>query len=392
MKILFVSLFLPQEKAYHAGGRYVFELIRRLSQRHEIHLATRLEDREIPSLELLRPFCKEIHPYTYASIEKRNLFDLFKLVFNYLGFSRYADRLVRDGNFDLVQVEWVETAIMIKRRKTPMVLDAHDVITKPVERAMKAGAGFGKAKGYLKYLLIRYFETHIIRKFSPVFTRSEYDKAYILSMKPDLDVKVIPHPAGLDITDRSMPREKNSILFFASYKYRRLNVDAALYFYREVFPLIRKAVPDARFIIAGYGPPEELTSIPSKDPGVTVTGFVDDMDELYKRASVFVAPILVGGGIIVKILDAMASGTPVVTTSYGNEGIGAKPGTDLLIADDPQTFAGCVLKFLADREYADKTAGCGRSFVKRNFGVDVVMEKIEKSYESLLKRHLRSNA
>src|SRR5208283_3084824 len=128
----------------------------------------------------------------------------------------------------------------------------------------------------------------------------------------------------------------------------KVNVDAALYFYQKVFPLIRRRVSDAKFVIAGYGPPEELTALQKNDPGVLVTGFVDDIDECYKKAAVFVAPILLGGGIIVKILDALAAGTPVVTTSYGNEGIGAVPGRDLLVADDAEGFAAAVLRILRD--------------------------------------------
>ena len=134
MKILFVSLFLPQEKAYHAGGRYVFEVIKNLSKKHDIFLATRLEEGELPLLGSLKSICKEIYPYSYRTKSRRGFFDIAGLVFNYIGFSHYADGLARRGDFDLVQVEWVEAAIMMRKRKTPMVLDAHDVITKPAER------------------------------------------------------------------------------------------------------------------------------------------------------------------------------------------------------------------------------------------------------------------
>jgi polysaccharide biosynthesis protein PslH len=335
VKILYVSLFLPQEQSYHAGGRYVFEIIRNLSKKHEIHLVTRLEESELPRLELLKPFCKELYPYTYRTAGKRGLVDIARLVFNYIGFSSYADRLARNGSFDLVMVEWVEAALMMKKLKIPMVLDAHDVVTKPAERLMKQSTGVRRPVMYLRYVAVRTLERRIVKKFDTVLTLSAFDRDYLLSMKPGLDIQVVPIPAGLDITGREFRKEENTILFLASYKYRRVNVDAALYFYREVFPLVRKSIPDAKFIVAGYGPPEEIASLPERDASVAVPGFVEDIDECYKKAAVFVAPILLGGGIIVKILDAMAAGTPVVTTSYGNEGIGATPGRDLLVADDP---------------------------------------------------------
>jgi glycosyltransferase involved in cell wall biosynthesis len=386
LKILFVSLFLPQQQAKHAGGRYVFELLNGLAKRHEIHLATRLEDGEMPCLEKLTPLCKAIFPYTYREVEQRNFFDNLRLVMNYIGFSRYADRLIRKGGYDLIQVEWVETALLIGKSKTPMVLDAHDVITKPAERRMRQGRGLVRLAAWPRYVLTRAVELRIMRRFAAIFTLSEYDRSYLLKMAPELGRKTItvPIPAGLDISDRSCEVEKNSLLFLASYKHRRVNVEAALWFYNQVFPLVRARIPDAKFIIAGYGPPEELTSLAAKDPQVRVTGFVDDIDRLYKQAAVFVAPILTGGGIIVKILDALAAGKPVVTTSYGNEGVAAEPGRDLLTADDPETFAAHVVRFLADPRFAGEVAGKGRAFVMENYGLEVVIGRIEEAYRMVV--------
>jgi len=393
MKILSISLFLPQKKAYHAGGRYVFEIIKNLSKKHEIYLATRLEENEFPALEELKPVCKEIYPYTYKTKDKRNFFDIAKLIINYAGFSRFANRIAHNGDFDIIQVEWVEAALMMKKSKTPMVLDAHDVITKPAERSAKKRRGIGKAPGYLRYRLVRALEIRIARRFDMVFTRSENDREYMLSMAPGLKVGVIPHPAGLDITEKKVEREKNTILFLASYKYRKMNVDGALYFYRNVFPLIRMRVPDAKFVIAGYGPPEELTSIQRDDPGVLVPGYVDDIDECYKKAAVFVAPIMIGGGVIVKILDAMAAGTPVVATSYGNEGIRAVPGRDLLVADDPRGFSDAVLRVLSEKGLAETLSRNGREFVRIHFSLDAVMSRIEAAYQVLkaVKRERQKN-
>ncbi|MBK5274150.1 MAG: glycosyltransferase [Desulfuromonadales bacterium] len=385
MKILFVSLFLPQEKAYHAGGRYVFELLRQLSQRHEIHLATRLQDNEYSGLEELRPFCREIYPYSYPAREKRGLLDKIRLAGNYIGFSRFADRLIRDGVFDLVQVEWVETALCIRRGRIPMVLDAHDVISKPAGRAMNQKTGLGRIIARLRCLLVRSVEKKIMGRFTTIFTMSEYDRNYLHGMLPGVDARTVPIPAGLDIGDRSFEREANTLLFLASYRYRPVNVAAALWFCREVLPLVRQEVPDARFIIAGYGPPVELTAL-AADPLIEVPGFVDDLEACYKGAAVFVAPILQGGGIIVKILDALAAGTPVVTTTFGNEGIGGTPGRDLLVADDPQAFAAAVIAILRDPGLAERLTENGRAFVAEHYGLDAVLAKIETIYGELVRK------
>ncbi len=361
----------------------MYETIKELSGRHEIHLATRLDEGELSLLSNLRPFCKAIYPYTYRTKEDRGAVDVIRLFLNYVGFSRYSNRLARTGNFDIIQVEWTEAAIMMQRMETPMVLDAHDVITKPAERRMKNVRGLGRIFYFLRYMAIRNMELRVVKKFDMVFALSDYDRRYLEKLHPDLRIKTVSVPAGLDITERKFEKEKNTILFLASYKYRRVNVDAALFFYRSVFPLVRKEVPDAKFIAAGYGPPEELIAIQEGDPNVVVPGFVEDIDECYKKAAVFTAPILVGGGIIVKILDAMAAGAPVVTTSYGNEGVGAVPGRDLLVADSPAELAAAVVRLLKEPEFASEIGANGRAFVEEHYSRESVMGKREAAYEEL---------
>ncbi len=387
MKILLVSLFLPQKQAKHAGGRYVFELLSRLAERHEVHLATRLEEEELPSLELLRQYCKEIHPYTYRTVANRGPIDNLKLIANYLGFSRYADNLIQNGEFDMVQVEWVETALLIGRGRgpgrTPMVLDAHDVITKPAERRALNASGPAKWIAGLRYRLVKAVERTVMKRFDAILTVSEYDRDYLLKMAPGLPVRTVPIPAGLDITERRYAPRAHTILFVASFKYRRVNVEAALHFYHQIFPRVRARVPEARFVIAGYGPPDELTALAAADEAVEVTGFVDDLDRCYKEAAVFVAPILTGGGIIVKILDALAAGRPVVTTTYGNEGIGAEPGRDLLVADAPEPFADAVVGLLTDPARALELGERGREFVRTHYSLGAVMGRIESCYAEI---------
>lgn len=376
MKILLISLFLPHPKAPHAGGRYVFELLRHLAARHEVDLFTRHETGESVLLDDLRPFCRTIHPYPYSTTGRRGLVDKLALAGNYLGFSRAADRLIAAGGHDIVLVEWVESAVLIGRHRTPMLLDAHDVITKPAERSFRQSTGLRKALSWLSYCVTLNVERMTARRFDTVLARSEFDKQYLQSCIPGVKCSVVPHPAGLDLTNAPAMRKEGTILFIASYKHRPVNVQAALWFYQQVFPLVRKMVPGVRFVVAGYGPPPELTAL-AADKQVEVTGFVDDLDRCYKESAVFVAPILTGGGIIVKVLDALASGTPTVSTTFGNEGILAVPGRDLLVADNPSDFAGAVIRLLLDREYAEQLGRQGREFVAARFGRDAVMASLD---------------
>lgn len=383
MKILFVSLFLPQQKAYHAGGRYVNELIRRLSERHEIHLATRLEKGEEDSLSELAAYCSRIHPFSYPRLPKRGFCASLRLIANYLAFSHFANSLIKRGGYDLIQVEWVETALLIRRGSLPMVLDAHDVITKPARRSFERSSGFGRLLQWLRWRFVRFLELSIMSRFDRIFTMSDFDRCYLLDLRPGLPVTTVPIPAGMDLKPTSYPRVPARLLFLASYKYRPGNVQAALWFHSEVLPLVRREIPEAEFVVAGFGPPSQLLELGERDLRTRITGFVDDTDELYKSASVFVAPILTGGGIIVKVLDALAAGTPVVTTSFGNEGIGATAGTDLMVADTPEAFAAAVVGLLRDASAAERMGASGSAFVARNFSIAAVLERIESAYREV---------
>ncbi len=147
-----------------------------------------------------------------------------------------------------------------------MALTAHDVLTKPAERRMRSGRGLRRLLNSLIFAIVRTLELRIMKRFDTVFTLSEFDKQYLLAMDTGVKAGVMPYPAGLDITERTFERQKNTILFLASYKYLRRNVEAALYFYNEVFPHVRKVIPDARFIAAGYGPPAGPDGAAGKGP------------------------------------------------------------------------------------------------------------------------------
>ncbi|HEY5975560.1 MAG TPA: glycosyltransferase, partial [Geobacteraceae bacterium] len=207
MKILLVSLFLPHPRAPHAGGRYVYELLHHLSQRHEVDLVTRHEAGEEPLLADLLPLCHTIHPYPYRTSAERGIFDTLGLIANYLGFSRFADRLSRQGGYDLVQVEWVETALCIRRHGAPLVLDAHDVLSKPAARAVDQGQGIGRLAARVKLALVRRLELAIMGRCDRVITLSDFDREYLRRLWPAAPVTTIPIPAGLDLTDRSYERQ-----------------------------------------------------------------------------------------------------------------------------------------------------------------------------------------
>lgn len=382
MKILFVSPHLPAPKTYQAGERLLFEIIKWLSERHEIHLVVRLYERQQKDVGAVKAYCKSVVPVFYKRPERRDVFTIPRVVLSYYRLCKRANEIAGKEHFDGIHAEWTETGLFLRKRGR-MVITAYDVLTKPMERRYRDSKGMRRFVNFILYRFTKRLEYYIYKKFDIVFVLSGYDKGYLLSIEPSLNVSLLTYPAGLDISDKRFEQEENSILFVGAMD-RGPNVEAVIYFWNKILPLIRERVPEVKLYIVGSRPPPEILELVNKDKNTTVTGFVEEVGPYYKRATVFVAPLLTGGGIIVKILDAMASGTPVVTTSIGNEGIGATPGEHLLIGDGPGDFAIKVIRLIEDRELRASLSQAAQGFVKEHYGPQSWKRQIEAMYGSRL--------
>jgi glycosyltransferase involved in cell wall biosynthesis len=376
MKILMISPHLPGPKTYQAGERLVFELLKLLSEKHEVHLAVRVQEGE--DLGPIEALCKKVHPVFYTRPRQRGLFGLLQVVYSYYRLCRRANALAKKEAFDVIHAEWTETGLFL-RKQGVMVIQAHDVLTKPMERRYRNAQGIARGVRGILYVLTRMLERRVYAKFDRVFVLSEYDRKLLLSLWPLLSVAVLNYPAGLLRSGGDFERDENTLLFLGAMD-RGPNVEAALYFWNEILPLIRRQFPDCKFRIAGSRPVPEVRALAEKDANTVVPGFVEDLETAYKTATIFVAPLMTGGGIIVKILDALASATPVVTTSVGNEGIGATPGEQLLIGDTAADFAEKVARLLRDKPLRERVGRAGREFVAAHYGADALRKTVGEYY------------
>ena len=148
------------------------------------------------------------------------------------------------------------------------------------------------------------------------------------------------------------------------------NVEGVLWFARQVWPKITAQLPQATFTIAGKNPPAEIRALTKGQAGssaIKVTGYVPDPQPYLQQAGVFIIPLLSGGGMRVKIVDAWRWGLPIVSTSIGAEGIRCKPGENILIADDPDAFSKAVIQVLAEPDLAERLKANGRSWVEDHY-------------------------
>jgi len=197
---------------------------------------------------------------------------------------------------------------------------------------------------------------------------------------PETPVKVIPNavcPAAL----LSESSGTNTLLFVGTMSYPP-NADAVRFFCKQIFPLIRQRVPDVKLCVVGLEPPPEVRALEALG-NIVVTGEVEDLTEYYRQAQVVIVPMRAGAGTRLKILEAMALGRPVVSTSVGCEGLAVRHGEHLMVADQPADFAGQVIELLANHEQRRRLCQRARRLVEQHHDWNVIGEQFLNLFRQL---------
>jgi polysaccharide biosynthesis protein PslH len=386
VRILWVSPFLPHPKARHAGGRGEYQWMAALAERHDITLVARMEPEERDAAIALRPMLAGLRALTFARPD--GPLAAATIVGSYVRLGRMAQRVQDSGDFDVVHVEWLETGLGMRRTSdVGRVNVAIDELTKPARR--RAGLAEGapaRLRGELGLRAITLLQHRICAKFDVVLALSEQDRDEIRALEPDTDVRFLPFPVGVDPAKLGTGDRDPDHLLFVGAMNRDTNIDAITWFCAEVLPRVRAQRPGVRLTIAGAAPAEEVVAL-GADAGIEVTGFVEDLEPYLARATVFVSPLRVGGGIIAKNIDAMASGLPVVTSTIANEGVDATAGDHVLLADGPEAFARAVLDLLGDPALRARLAAGAQAFIEGRFGVRAGAAVLEEAHAAAIAAH-----
>jgi glycosyltransferase involved in cell wall biosynthesis len=235
-----------------------------------------------------------------------------------------------------------------------MVVDLVDCSTVYSWLALRGSRGL---RGWLRQLreLLWYIraERQVGREASSVVAVGELDASVLRKLIGRNNVYVVPN--GVCVTESALTsgRDPSPVVVFTGVMGYPPNVEAVLWFSRKVWPLIRRAVPEARFLIAGRNPVPEIECL-VETPGIEVLGSVPDMAEILRRAWVSVAPMRSGTGIKNKVLEAWAVGTPVVMTPLAANGLGEADAIRAMVGADPEAFADLVVSLLKDSDCREK--------------------------------------
>lgn len=380
-RILFLSRWFPYPPDNGSKLR-IWNLLRGLAEEHDVTLLTFAgRSRRVPDFSELASLCRDVQvvpwkPYRPDSLQARlgflnpkprSVIDTFSPEME----ARIA-QCVAGGQIDAVIASQIDMAAYAAAFDQLPALFEEVEVGVLYEQFAHASSLRNRFRYGLTWAKHWRFLTRLLRRFEACTVVSDREKALLQEIAPRFrPVELIPNCINLDdyAHVHAMP-EPNTLIFTGSFTYH-VNYEAMVWFLREVYPLVRESVPDVRLTITG-----DHADLPlPRAPNVTLTGFVDDVHSLVAGSWISLAPIHEGGGTRLKILEAMALRTPVVSTSKGAEGLAVHDGEHLLLADKPAAFAEAVIHLLQEPGLRTRLADNAFHLVSARYHWPVVMPR-----------------
>lgn len=393
MRLLVLSNVVPYPP--HGGvHQRVFHLMKRIAERHEVTLGCHswsdedLEGAAWLTRNGIRTVTARLNvanwrhaaPALHAMLIRRHPPEIVQYQ------TRELHELVARERFDVLQVE--ETLLAPYATSLPRGSDAKTLLVFHNIHFVQA-ARIARLERSRRLRLWRSANARMMRTYEPAiaarFDRSvavsQVDRALLLEAAPGLTVDVLPN--GVDtVALRPLPEppDRRALVFVGTLNYRPC-IDAVQWLAREILPILRRQFADLDLWIVGKEPAQDVLAL--EQEGVFVTGHVEDVTPYYRRAAVAVVPLRAGGGSRLKILEAMALGRPVVSTTIGAEGLEVANGTEILLADEAEPFAVAIARLLTEGDTWRSLAANARRFVEERHAWDVIAQRQLDIYDEL---------
>ena len=382
-----------------SGGQVrSYNLIKNLAQDHQITLFSLIKDNnELKYIKELEKFCRKVkvfkrpgEPWTLRNI-LRTGFGLypFLVIRNLVPKEKEAvEKELNQNDYDLIHAETFYVMPHIPKTKVPILL-----VEQTIEYQVYQHYVQSKSFWLLKQLLnidvakIRFWETKFWQKANKVVAVSESDKKKMQSLVKGLDVDVVPNGAGEDLVSlwqENKKIDKIIVLFQANFLWLQ-NTEAAIDLVKNIFPLIKKKLPQAVCRIVGQEAYKKLASIKGKSIEIIdlSNDDIEGVKKAYHQATVFLAPLKGPGGTRLKILGAMAAGVPVVTTPVGIEGIDAKDGVQVLVRQSEKELAEAVVELIKNKKLYQKISQAARILIEKTYTYKAIAAVLDRIYRQV---------
>ena len=393
MRILMITPYLPYPLV--SGGQIrTYNLLKNLAKKHEISLASFIRsESEKAYLSHLKPFCKKVIVF-----KRRRAFSPINILMSLLTpfpflVCIYFDIFVRfkiqkeleHENYDLIHAETFYVMPNIPHTKIPIFL-VEQVIEYLVYQRFVEGLPkwlfLAKPLLFLDVFKIKWWERYYWKRAKRLAAMSEEDKDFIEKRQPKLKVDVVANGVDIDYFVKTKKQKTNNptVLFVGQFKWLP-NRDATKFLVEEIWPKIKSQITNAKLWIVGRNPPPDILNFASSD--IRVDGGVEDIRTAYGGSNVLLAPIRNGRGTKYKILEAMATKTPIIGTELAIEGISIKSGVNALISETAQGLADETVDVLKDPALGKRLADAAYHLVAREYNWQRISEKLDRVYQEV---------
>ena len=299
------------------------------------------------------------------------------------------------GVFDVLHVEHLRGSrygqyVKSKLPDFPVVWDSVDCISYLFKQASAhSTGGFGKFVTRFELGRTQYMEGKLVSEFDRVLVTSETDKNALIELashdKKLSPISVLSNGVDLDYfhPNSEIQREPETLVFSGKMSYHA-NISMVKYLVSEIMPRVWAKRPQVKLVIVGKDPTSEIRAL-EVDSRITVTGTVDDIRPYLWKATVAVVPLVYGAGIQNKVLEAMACGTPVVTTSKTIASLEVTPGREIFTADDADLFSLGILELMGNLDLRTKTSLAGADYIARCHGWSSIAGQLVDHYSNCMR-------
>lgn len=387
LRILYICAYLPLT-GVSAGAVRMFEIVKRLSKKHQIDIISFIIEEEFKYLPALKEICNRVDVVRRSYLWNRDALLIIPSMideFYSTEMSFLIKRRLYEGDYDIVQFEYLHMSQYVPASYSgKLVLTEHQLHFLSRKRDFyHLPISLKKIEAFISSLKGMIYEIRACKRFDKIITMTEHEKNILKSYAPYLDIETVAMGVDTKFFSPNHGLEEKTDIIYVGFFRHYPNVDAILCFCDRILPLIKKELPGVNFNIVGFDPPKEILKLQNKD-GLKVTGYVDDIRPYLEDSKVFIMPIRLGSGMRGKLFEAWAMKRAIVSTSIGCEGVEVEDGKDIFIADKPEDFAKKTVELIKNEKLRRTTGANGRLKTELKYDWDILAEKLGNIYKNLL--------
>ncbi|MEW8027521.1 MAG: glycosyltransferase family 4 protein [Candidatus Thiodiazotropha sp.] len=404
MKILFLSQIIPYPP--HGGVlQRGYNIIREIGKDNDVYLLAFHHPDTIASKSLLdesmaelKKLCAEVHYFKLWPKQSKfhKLIAFFIGIFYPLPFSVLAHKsnsfrekihdIIGKYDIDVVHIDTVGLSQYKKYVKDiPCIVTHHNIESSLMARRSKVESNW-----FTRYYVakqsqrLRKYETEESAKYPVNVMMSTNDADELKEMSPSVGTFIVPNGVDINYFENLQQQEERAIIYTGGMN-MFANKDAVMYLISDIWPMVKAKIPDIKFYIIGQDPPKDLIHIASEDTGIKVLGYVDDIRPHVSKSAIYVVPLRVGGGTRLKVLDALAQGKAIVSTSIGSEGIEVSDRINIFLEDTSEGFASSIIELIKDETRRKELGRQARKLAEDKYAWPSIAEELIEAYKSVIK-------